>query len=457
MGSSRHSHMLSCPFEYSSGSGGGAGDFAAETKPLMVRVGSEQHLLNPNPNPGGLKGMTRIASESHLSSMVPLSPGHQFLGPDRSLLDGPGPMVPSHEGGGFGGNGSGFQYQQQQHQQHPGMHGYSTGGGYGAPMGGMPGYGGMQPPHHMQQHSQQHHYMQQQQPQHMYHMSGGQQSSFAAHGSSSGYMQQQQGMQQLQPGSLHIGMSAPPGSVPGMPPLSPSRQQQGPGAAGSSAAAAGGSARAFRTSSSGGMQRAHSAAGLESIDEMAVFRLQGMCPDMDGSGLMSARGHSLPGSLGVLPAMGGAPVSASGAYLAQQQQGPGGMMQQSGGSFGSNTSTMPPISMALPVHGDLRQQQQQQYGQQGVMHSHFVGPDNSSGMYGMGGMPQGSGSGTGSAAAAAAAFSAMSAGDDKWGVMGPGAAPDSPLGVVQIGGEELDVTMAFLADNSPRCVLLQCG
>jgi hypothetical protein len=46
-----------------------------EAKPLLVRVGSEQHLIPPQPQSHpSLKGMTRIASESHLSSMVPVSP-----------------------------------------------------------------------------------------------------------------------------------------------------------------------------------------------------------------------------------------------------------------------------------------------------------------------------------------------------------------------------------------------
>jgi hypothetical protein len=291
------------------------------------------------------------------------------------------------------------------------------------------------------------------------------------------YMQQQSGMQQLQPGSLHMGMSAPaaPGQA-GMPPLSPVRQQQqqqaaAAAAAGSSAGSAGGQARGtFRSNSSGGgMHRALSCAALESIDETSVFRLQAMQAEGDASGHLAARGHSLPGSLGALPPahMQGAPVSASGTYLTQQQQQqgqqtPGGMVP-TGGGFGGGGG-LPPMSTALPVPQDHHQQQQ--YGQAPAMHSSFGGPSasamhlaqtgsappTSSGMYGMGGMGPPGAAGASSAAAAAAAFDAMSAGDDKWNVLGQAAVPDSPLGNVQIGGEDLDVTMAFLTDHSPRCV-----
>jgi hypothetical protein len=71
-------------------------------------------------------------------------------------------------------------------------------------------------------------------------------------------------------------------------------------------------------------------------------------------------------------------------------------------------------------------------------------------MYASGSMGPPEAAGASSAAAAAAAFDSMSAGDDRWNMLGSGAAPDSPLGMVQIGGEELDVTMAFLTDHSPR-------
>jgi hypothetical protein len=163
--------------------------------------------------------------------------------------------------------------------------------------------------------------------------------------------------------------------------------------------------------------------------------------------------------------MGGAPVSASATYLAQQQQQQMGGMVPSGGFGGGSSGGLPPISTALPIPQDLQQQrQQQQYGQP-VMHSSFGQPSASAmhmaqagaggssggGMYGgMGSMGPPASTGVSSAAAAAAAFDAMSAGDDKWNVLGRQVAPDSPLGVVQIGGEELDVTMTFLTDHSPR-------
>lgn len=452
----------------------GPSDFAGESKPLMVRVGSEQHLLNPNPNPpGGFKGMSRIASESQLSSMVPLSPQQFMGGPDRGLIDGPG--------GGYGhSGGSGYQ---QQGQGGPSYSGHGGSYGHPSPFGGMPGgqYGGMPGPQHMQHPGPGH-----QQQQHMYQQQG----SYALSSSPSGggYMQhpqQQPGMQQLQPGSMHL-------DGPGMPPLSPVRQQQqqqqqqAAAAAGSNAAAAGGRAGPVRSSSMGGMHRAHSCAALESIDETSVFRLQQMRPEGDAAGHLAARGHSLPGTLGALPpayAPGGAPVSASGAYLAQQQgqppqqqmppasqQQPGGMVP-TGGGYGSGGG-LPPVSTALPVPPDLRQQHQ--YGQPGApggfggpsassMHMGQAGgaaaPGSSGAMYGMGGSmaPPGGAGAASSAAAAAAAFDVMAGGADKWDVMGQGAAPESPLGNVQIGGEDLDVTMAFLTDHSPRCGPDPCG
>ncbi len=48
-----------------------------ETKPLLVRVGSESHLIASNPTG---RSMPRIQSEGHLSSMVPVSPSGN-LGP----------------------------------------------------------------------------------------------------------------------------------------------------------------------------------------------------------------------------------------------------------------------------------------------------------------------------------------------------------------------------------------
>eukprot|EP00775_Hariotina_reticulata_P004771 gene4771-5021_t len=107
----------------------GSVDFTSESKPLMVRVGSEQHLINPTPTLGGFKGgMTRIASESHLASMVPVSPSSnfvgcsQFVGPERGLLGAPGPAAGATAG-----------------MVNGGSHYYAGSGGMGG-LGGMSGY-----------------------------------------------------------------------------------------------------------------------------------------------------------------------------------------------------------------------------------------------------------------------------------------------------------------------------
>jgi hypothetical protein len=61
-------------------SSGGSEGGGAAGRPLLVRVGSEQHLIAPQPTQLTLKGMTRIASESHLGSMVPITPTSLLAG-----------------------------------------------------------------------------------------------------------------------------------------------------------------------------------------------------------------------------------------------------------------------------------------------------------------------------------------------------------------------------------------
>jgi hypothetical protein len=100
------------------GSGGGAGPPNSSDgggRPLLVRVGSEQHLIPPQPTQAGLKGMTRIASESHLGSMVPITPTSLLAGASRSAggLGGGGEL----SGGGAGGSGGAALAQHQVQQQ----------------------------------------------------------------------------------------------------------------------------------------------------------------------------------------------------------------------------------------------------------------------------------------------------------------------------------------------------
>jgi hypothetical protein len=393
------------------GSSAGGSDYGApqqpspDMQPMLVRVGSEQHLLAPKPNPHqGFKGMARIASESQLSSMVPLhgSPRHHFLGPEHGLLDGPGPLVPTDAAGGGG------YYPGQHQQQQPHMVGGYTyqDGSYAGLPGGM-----YSAPQHMQPGVH----------------AGQQMYGSIGSGQPGSFYSQQSGMQPLPAAAGPVGNAS---SRMMMPPLSPNSQQQQPAAAAAAAgsAAAGGSGGGLRVhrSSSTGMQRVHSAAALESINELDVF---------------GQRGHSMPGgAVGAMPAAGSS-------YLAQHQQ----QLLPPGGFYSNSSSAgMPSVSTALQPGG--------------MQHSMAAPPAAGVSMYG-GGSSAGSGSGVvGSAAAAAAAFGAMAGvqGGGQWGAAGGaggasgggaasgGQRSGSPMRAVQIGGEDLDVAMAFLTDHSPR-------
>lgn len=417
-----------------------AGDFAGESRPLMVRVGSEQHLISANPTTNFKSGMSRIASESHLSSMVPVSPsGNQFIGPERGLF----------ESSSY--TGVTLQQQQQPQQQYH--------------------FGGVSPQQQLCQQQQQQPYQQQ------HYGAAGVYGAAPMGGSFMQQPQQQMGLPQGPPGSFYpsaVPQQATPmtqamgvmqGSAGGVMGMNPSGNPQQP--------------RPHRNSSST-MHRAHSCATLESIDETAVFRTYGLgqSNSADLQGMMqgaNARSHSMPGG----------PVGASFGMQAQQQM-PQQQQQQLAGMVGSPAmySTGGP---GLVQHASVPGQQQQA--------GHFGSQISMPGQQGMMGPPVSTGSVYGQSptaaatmlptpaapmtgAAAAEAFGASAAASAGMGYSvdsaaagsipaGPAAAiaagnmkpwqdtsnswgPGSPLGNLQIGGEDLDVAMAFLTDGSPR-------
>lgn len=399
----------------------------------MVRVGSEQHLINPNPSTSFKGGLSRIASESHLSSMVPVSPsGHQFLGPERGMFEAPGHL--------------GATAQQQQQQQQQTQQGHYSGSSYGFQQ--------------MQQ-QQQPGMMQQQQQQYQQPYGAG------GYGSSGGNMMQQQ--QQM--GGFYSAAAAQGNPGNGM---------QGVASMGAGTTAAGNAHQPpLRRNSSSSMHRTHSCATLESIDETAVFRTQGLVHSQSvGSGdaeamlhnAAAARTHSVPGN------MAGMAAGQSFGVHAQQQQlgslgGTPGVYGTAGLGVGAPLGPMP----GQQYDGGHFGSHQSVPGQHGAMKPPPVPASN---LYAQGHnvlSPHTSAPITGAAAAEAFGASAAAATGMGYGMVAASAGmpaaiaptaaevgkpwqsasqawgdPGSPLGNVQIGGEDLDVAMAFLTDGSPR-------
>lgn len=394
----------------------------------MVRVGSEQHLINPNPTTN-FKGLSRIASESHLSSMVPVSPSaHQFIGPERGLFDRPC---------------YGTRMQQQQQPQ------------------ALQQYGSLD---YMQQAYQ----LQQQQyspglP--MFRPGPANTGNFAM-------QQQQAALPQGLSGSFY------PSAVPqqdrsvSFAPLPPSTG----GMASFSHTSSGSSAAqqsSLRRNTSSAMHRAQSCATLESIDETAAVRTfghghsySGGAVDMDGI----LHGGGLNGT-GLSPTMQGQLGGQSYGMPAQQQPSQQQQQQQLGsmiGSAGMYGTTGP--GPAVPQQAGHFESQTSQRAYMGHSAAAGAGFGQSSAST-VDGMPSSTAPMTGAAAAeafGAAAAAAGGVGAYSMGNTAPGAAgdtkswqqpsttwgdgADSPIGNVQIGGEDLDVTMAFLTDGSPRHV-----
>jgi hypothetical protein len=342
---------------------GGSSDGGAP-RPLLVRVGSEQHLIAPQPTHLGLKGMSRIASESHLGSMVPITPTSLLAG-TGSISAGGAPlgagMVPSPGSELGGGSGGGAALTQQQAQQ--------------------------------QALQLQHQHLQQQQALYQHHQQ------------QLGLLQHQQQQQQL-------------------------AQRQG----------------------IMGMPRSHSVAvmgGLESIDEMqatmsfpALMGGPGVNLALGGGG---AGGGPPPGGGGMVPlAPGGAHMLLGAGTGPLPLPVPGGMAMPLGGLHGGYShagagAALPAAPPPLPPRGSGS---------------------------GGGAQPTGSGGGAAAAPGSSAAAAAQLAASGDLGLCGPGDAamkaeaaweglgehdqPGSPFGInggVHIGGEELDMTLAFLNDG----------
>ncbi|KAF6254448.1 hypothetical protein COO60DRAFT_1751228 [Scenedesmus sp. NREL 46B-D3] len=387
---------------------GSANEFAAESKPLMVRVGSEQHLINPNPT-ALQSGINRIASESNLSNMVPISPSSNlgFLsGPERRLMAHQGwgtessGFVPQHSsshvqmGQHQMGSSQRLQYQQQQQQQPPQHGGFYQSGAGGA---------GFQQQQHQHQHLQQQHYQQ----------------------------QQHQG-----PGAGAF-MGGPPSGHPG------SMQQCAATSMGQAQQQQQQQQQHVRRNSPG-LPRAHSCAQLASIDETSVYGHHMVHAHSVGSADADAgRAHSLPGSL----------QGAPGGYGMHPQQ------QQQHGMMGSGMPSHPGAvhSGGMQLHADPAAAAAGYYSSHhaaaaaagGFSGSHHgsSGPVSAGSVYNRSPVElhrHMHGAAAGFAAAPAAAGQMLARRVDAW-----GEGPDSPIGNVQIGGEDLDVAMAFLNDGSP--------
>ena len=100
-------------------SGGGGGDTSsgggAPPRPLLVRVGSEQHLIAPQPTM--VKGMARIASEGHLASLAAAGGGAAAAAGQGSASAG-GAAAGGEPLGAFGHPSLMLHHQQQLQQQH---------------------------------------------------------------------------------------------------------------------------------------------------------------------------------------------------------------------------------------------------------------------------------------------------------------------------------------------------